>query len=121
MFQARVDVVVDHRSLLVAAEVVRSVLQDEVCAGVHTQLVEKMLQVDGGAILGNTRDELLHIRLELIQSRDQGLVEIRAENGTGVLPEGSICGEDALAAEPEYEILTEFFNAPAFRLGQLEF
>jgi hypothetical protein len=47
MFQTLVDVVVDHRSFLVATEVIRSMLQNEVGAGVHTQLMEENLQVDG--------------------------------------------------------------------------
>jgi hypothetical protein len=38
-----------------------------------------------------------------------------------MLPEGSVCGEDALATEPEHEILSEVLNAPAFKIGQLEF
>jgi hypothetical protein len=71
MFQTRVDVVVDHRGFLVATEIIRSVLQNEVGAGVHAQLVEEMLQVDSGAVLGYARDELLYIRLELIECRDQ--------------------------------------------------
>jgi hypothetical protein len=66
IFQALVDAVVNHRSFLVATEVIRSVFQYEVGAGVHAQLVEEDLQVDGGIVLGDTRDELLHIWLELI-------------------------------------------------------
>jgi hypothetical protein len=37
-----------------------------------------------------------------------------------VLPEGSVCCEDTFAKEVEQELLSEFLNAPAFRLGQLE-
>jgi hypothetical protein len=71
VFQTRVDAVIEHRSLLVATEVIRSMFQDEVGAGVHTQLVEKDLQIDGGTVLRDARDELLHIRLELIECGDQ--------------------------------------------------
>jgi hypothetical protein len=37
-----------------------------------------------------------------------------------VLPEGSVCCEDAFANEVEHELLSEFLNAPALRLCQLE-
>jgi hypothetical protein len=67
IFYTLVDAFVEHRSILVAAEVVRSVFQDKVGAGVHAELVEKILQIDGGAVLGDAPDELLHVRLELVE------------------------------------------------------
>jgi hypothetical protein len=67
IFYTLVDAFVEHRSIFVAAEVICSVFQDEVGAGIHAELVEKILQIDGGAVLRDASNQFLHVRLELVE------------------------------------------------------